>query len=64
MESLYHQHLESTIFFFLPKNTHQKAANLMFCLILPAGLGYIKSFEVKYIIFYYPFGMDLLPIGN
>ena len=47
MESLLHQ-LSGYTFIFV-KNTHQKAANLMFRLILPAGMGSIQSCEVRYI---------------
>ena len=36
IESIFHQ-LSGSTFIFV-KNTHQKAANLMFCLILPVAL--------------------------
>ena len=37
MESFLH-HLSGSTFFLVVKNTHQKAANLMSCLILPVGM--------------------------
>ena len=44
MESLLHQLSGSTVIFV--KNTHQKAANFTFYLILPAGTGSFESCEV------------------
>ena len=44
VKSLLHQ-LSITTFIFV---THQKAANLMFRLVLPAGLVSIKSCEVEF----------------
>ena len=44
MESLLHQ-LSGSTFIFV-KNTHQKSANLMFCLILPVAKGSIQCGEL------------------
>ena len=44
IESLLHQ-LSGSTFTFV-KNTHQKATNLMFSLILPVGMGSIQCCEV------------------
>ena len=44
MESFLHQLSVSTFIFV--KNTHQKSANLMFCLILPVAKGSIQCGEL------------------
>ena len=44
MESFLHQ-LSGSTFIFV-KNTHQKSANLMFCLILPVAKGSIQCGEL------------------